>query len=110
MQLSRRQFLSRGTALAAGGLTVPLWAQWFGEQMEKLAPRKYVQLPANPYHKTGLEPVAGQPGLFYDWSTGKYVNLRDFRESDAYDTIVIPQYAGGKLIGNALIDTTPGLY
>jgi hypothetical protein len=37
-----------------------------------------------------LQPVEGQPGLFRDTDTGQVVNIRDFRESDKYDTIVIP--------------------
>ncbi len=37
-----------------------------------------------------LQPIEGQPGLFRDTDTGQVVNIRDFRESDKYDTIVIP--------------------
>lgn len=37
-----------------------------------------------------LQPIEGQPGLFRDSDTGQVVNIRDFRESDKYDTIVIP--------------------
>lgn len=40
-----------------------------------------------------LTPVEGQPGLFRDTDTGQVVNIRDFRESDKYDTIVIPATA-----------------
>ena len=102
MTLSRRQFMSRGLLVAAGGLAVwqaPPWARWLSEQMEKIQPRKYVQL-AQPQLQTGLQPVEGQPGLFLDRATGKFINILDFRESDAYDTIVLP---GGKKIG-----ITPG--
>lgn len=37
-----------------------------------------------------LVPIEGQPGLFRDSDTGTIVNIRDFRESDLYDTILIP--------------------
>lgn len=37
-----------------------------------------------------LQPIEGQPGLFRDDTTGQIVNIRDFRESDKYDNVVIP--------------------
>jgi len=37
-----------------------------------------------------LQPIEGQPGLFRDTASGQVVNIRDFRESDKYDTIRIP--------------------
>lgn len=37
-----------------------------------------------------LQPIEGQPGLFRDTDSGQVVNIRDFREGDKYDTIVIP--------------------
>lgn len=37
-----------------------------------------------------LAPIEGQPGLFRDTDSGQIVNIRDFRESDKYDSIVIP--------------------
>jgi hypothetical protein len=37
-----------------------------------------------------LTPIEGQPGLFRDSDTGQIVNIRDFRESAKYDTILIP--------------------
>jgi hypothetical protein len=37
-----------------------------------------------------LQPIEGQPGLFRDTDTGQVVNIRDFRESDKYDSVVIP--------------------
>ena len=37
-----------------------------------------------------LQPIEGQPGLFKDTDTGQIVNIRDFRESDKYDSVVIP--------------------
>lgn len=36
-----------------------------------------------------LQPIEGQPGLFRD-EAGQVVNIRDFRESDKWDTVVIP--------------------
>lgn len=35
-------------------------------------------------------PVEGQPGLFRDQETGQIMNIRDFRESDKWDTIAVP--------------------
>jgi len=43
-----------------------------------------------------LQPIEGQPGLFRDTDSGQVVNIRDFRESDKYDSIVIP---AGEQIG-----------
>jgi hypothetical protein len=40
-----------------------------------------------------LQPIEGQPGLFRDTDSGQIVNIRDFRESDKYDSIVIPANA-----------------
>jgi hypothetical protein len=37
-----------------------------------------------------LQPIEGQPGLFRDTDTGQVVNIRDFRESDKWDSVVIP--------------------
>jgi hypothetical protein len=37
-----------------------------------------------------LQPIEGQPGLFRDSDTGQIVNIRDFREGDKYDSIIIP--------------------
>ncbi len=42
-----------------------------------------------------LQPIEGQPGLFRDSDSGNIVNIRDFRESDKYDNVVIP---GGEAI------------
>lgn len=37
-----------------------------------------------------LQPIEGQPGLFRDTDSGQVVNIRDFRESDKWDSIAIP--------------------
>jgi hypothetical protein len=37
-----------------------------------------------------MVPIDGQPGLFRDQETGQVLNIRDFRESDKWDTIAIP--------------------
>lgn len=37
-----------------------------------------------------MQPVEGQPGIFKDSETGAYLNIRDFRETDKWDTIAIP--------------------
>lgn len=44
--------------------------------------------------QSGLRPIEDQPGLFRDERTGQVVNIRDFVESDKYETIVIPKEAG----------------
>lgn len=46
-----------------------------------------------------LQPIEGQPGLFRDTDSGQIVNIRDFRESDLYDSIVIP--AGAAVVAGA---------
>ena len=104
MNTTRRQFMSRGLLLAAGGLMAPLWFTWLHEQMTRLQPRKYVQL-AMP--ETGLRPVPGMPGMFYDASTGKTIGIRDFTEDDKYDTITIPTYANGELAGHHELRIAP---
>lgn len=43
------------------------------------------------FKRSGVCPIEGQPGLFRDASTGQILNIRDFTESDKYDTIVIPK-------------------
>jgi len=40
-----------------------------------------------------LNPIEGQPGLFRDTDTGNVVNIRDFRESDKWDSIALPANA-----------------
>jgi hypothetical protein len=37
-----------------------------------------------------MVPVEGQPGIFRDNETGQILNIRDFRESDKWDSIAIP--------------------
>jgi len=37
----------------------------------------------------GWVPVDGQPGLFLDRATGEILNIRDFRATDKFDTIVV---------------------
>lgn len=36
-----------------------------------------------------LMPIEGQPGLFRDSDTGQVVNIREFREGDKYDSVVV---------------------
>lgn len=36
-----------------------------------------------------MQPVEGQPGIFKDSETGQYLNVRDFRETDKWDTVAI---------------------
>jgi hypothetical protein len=37
-----------------------------------------------------LKPLKGRPGQFLDSSTGKILNISEFREDDKYDTVHIP--------------------
>ena len=37
-----------------------------------------------------IKPLKGRPGQFLDTSTGKILNISEFREDDKYDTIHIP--------------------
>jgi hypothetical protein len=37
-----------------------------------------------------MVPIEGQPGLFRDQESGQVLNVRDFRESDKWDTVAIP--------------------
>lgn len=83
---TRRQFMRRSALVAAGGLLAPSWLQWFGEQMDKLRPKLRVFV-AQP--RSGLVPKVGSPGMFMDRATGHAYNIRDFREGDKYDSIVI---------------------
>jgi len=101
--LSRRQFMSRGLMFAAGGLAVPGWARWLSEQMERLQPRKHIVV----VRPSGLRPVPGQPGAFYDLATGRTIGVRDFSEEDKYDTITIPQYANGGFVGVSELKIAP---
>ena len=48
-----------------------------------------------------MVPIEGQPGLFRDEQTGQVLNIRDFRESDKWDTIAIP--AGAIVPGTQFI-------
>ena len=38
-----------------------------------------------------MQPIDGQPGLFRDSDTGQILNIRDFRETDKWDTIAIQE-------------------
>ena len=46
----------------------------------------------------GLTPIEGQPGLFRDNSSGNIVNIRNFSESDRYDTVTIPNRSNPDLL------------
>jgi hypothetical protein len=46
-------------------------------------------------------PIEGQPGLFRDPQTDQILNVRDFRETDKYDTIAIS--AGGIVAGTEFV-------
>ncbi|MFQ5339964.1 MAG: hypothetical protein ACE5F6_00300 [Anaerolineae bacterium] len=37
-----------------------------------------------------MQPIEGQPGIFKDSETGQYLNIRDFRETDKWDTVAVP--------------------
>ncbi len=88
--LTRRQFMRRGSLLAAGGLALPPWMCWLSEQIEKLQPKKHVFI----RRAFGLQPVPGQPGVFRDAATGQLIGIRDFVERDKYDTIALSKEHG----------------
>jgi hypothetical protein len=48
-----------------------------------------------------LKPLKGRPGQFLDTSTGKILNISEFREDDKYDTIHIP--AGAVTGGSSFV-------
>jgi hypothetical protein len=50
-----------------------------------------------------LQPIEGQPGLFRDTDSGQIVNIRDFRESDKFDSVIIPS-------GNLLVAGSEFIY
>jgi hypothetical protein len=89
METTRRSFLQLfglGTAVVAAGVVVP---EIF--MPEEKVVRTYFDMGRNHDKQilTGLYPIEGQPGLFRDAATGQVVNIREFRESDKYDTIVV---------------------
>jgi hypothetical protein len=85
--MDRREFLrGAGGLIVVGGFT-PQIVEWF----ERLFYRRRfwpVGVDLEPEH--GLVPVEGRPGVFMDRATGQIVNIRDFRESHKWDTVVIP--------------------
>jgi hypothetical protein len=48
-----------------------------------------------------LRPLKGQPGKFLDTSSGKILDISEFREDDKYDTVIIPP--GAISAGNEFI-------
>ena len=83
--LTRRNMLKGllgGAALAATPAGLLL------RDPEEPVVRRYWAVGAH-IRSTGLEPIEGQPGLFRDRSTGQVINIRDFKETDKYDTIVV---------------------
>lgn len=89
--LARRQFLRRGSLLAAGSLAIPGWAQWLGEKMEALQPKKHVVLNA-PAIKTGLSPIPGQPGKFFDHERQQIVTIGDWTEDVKFSEVLLPEH------------------
>ena len=86
MKLGRRRFLLGATAVVGASAT-PLWARWLFDQTAKLMPKPRIVViaPAVRYI-----PVPGQPGLYQNSETGDIFNLRDFREGDKYDSVLVP--------------------
>jgi hypothetical protein len=54
MRLSRRQFLSRGSLLAAGGFALSPTLVWLSEQMQKLQPKPRLFLSHDPWSEPQL--------------------------------------------------------
>lgn len=85
--MDRREFLrGAGGLIVVGGFT-PQIVEWFERLFYR---RKFwpVGVDLEPEH--GLVPVEGRPGVFMDRQNGQLVNIRDFRESSKWDTVVIP--------------------
>lgn len=98
MQITRRQALKNllggaavvGTpgALLAAATREPERKIWqVGEKLQRASAADIANYAGG---HAGLMPLEGRPGMFRDMSTGKAINIRDFRESDSYSTVVIP--------------------
>ena len=85
MQTTRRNFL-RGLAAATGLVAAePVRRIWqVGANLSRTE--------SGVITSTGLLPVEGQPGLFRDMRNGHIVNIRDFKECDRYNTIIIEPF------------------
>ena len=88
--ITRRQFMCRGALAAAGGIAVPMWARWLGEQMDKLQPKKHVvyravwqPLPPGNY-KGYITSVTFKDGLTLK------VSIRDWEERNIYGEALAP--------------------
>jgi hypothetical protein len=85
--VNRREFLrGAGGLIVVGGFT-PQIVEWF----ERLFYRRRfwpVGVDLEPEH--GLVPVEGCPGVFMDRENGQLLNIRAFRESHKWDTVIIP--------------------
>lgn len=89
MDTTRRSFLKgllSGVAATTAAVVVP---KIFVPEPEPI--RRYWFLGG--FKTGGLRPIEGAPGMFVD-ENGNLVCIRDFTESDKYDTIVIPEEAG----------------
>lgn len=82
---TRREFMQLVAMMTAAAVVLPKVVLAQPEPV-----RRYWDMGAAQRMRSGLWPIEGQPGLFMDMKTGKIVNIRDFKESDKYDTIVIP--------------------
>ena len=94
MPTTRRDFLK---LLGLGAATAAASAS--GISIAEAEPvRRYWQVGAN-LRRGGLQPIEGQPGLFRD-SNGQIIRIGEWRDSCAYDTVVIPS-PQMETIGNA---------
>ena len=86
---TRREFMQLVAMMTAAAVVLPNIVMPEPEPV-----RRYWDMRVAKRMRRGLWPIEGQPGLFMDGETGQIVNIRDFTESDKYDTIVIPADAG----------------
>lgn len=96
MNTTRRQFLQLFSAAVAAAAVLPKSTLWLPDEEEPRV-RRYWQVgdvrhsgsfPAV-QQSSGMVPVPGEPGMFMDAATGQRINIRDFKEADKWDTIVI---------------------
>jgi hypothetical protein len=80
--------MRRSALAAAGGLTIPLWAQWVGEQMDRMRPRKYFVLAEAPQASAMFPNGIMLPD-------GSKIQISDWTETNLYSTVVLKTHLDG---------------